>query len=242
MKPPGDIRSIRRARPFRIPALGLTICIAVCAVLPAFASAPQISVEVMPAGASAYRVSVLYPSTVDRKRGQAEAADLWRRAGWTPTSVLWSTTPALKRFPAQTTVEFTVNTLYPKGVFPVDAFAMAYRSWGGVALNVSPAGSFQYRGPAHFEDKDAQVDVMAHGNALAVSVHVKNPRMKGLNLAPVQPAGAPPIPRRKSQPVFALVCLALGAAGAAWLAVYAFLVAGRQQPEPAKPAPKTTDL
>lgn len=190
-----------------------------------------VSVAVLPDGAGLYRVSVLYPALVSRARGEAEVGDLWVRSGWVPSAIEWVTSPAFKGFPSQTSVEFTVQTLYPKGEFPVEALALAYKSWGGVDITFAHDGTFRYGGLPHYENADAVMDVSPTQTAMSVSVRVKNPNLRDLKFTALRggPATQPPRRGRGGIPLWGLVLLALPVAGAAWIVVYAMLAGKRKR-------------
>jgi hypothetical protein len=192
----------------------------------------RVSIVILPAPQNTYRVSVLFPAEVGKKRGAAEVNDLWRRAGWKPWKAEWVISPAFRKFPKQMSVEFTVDSLYPKGQFPVEAIALAFKSWGGVDVSAATSVSLPPGSKPHYEDADAVVDIATGANALSVTVLIKNPKMERLGMAPLPtpaPVSAPlPVKRYASTPVWAFVLVAVGAAGVAWIVVFVLMSAWRE--------------
>ena len=219
----------RRITPLAAVFIVLAVFAVACGQVAA-AGPDMVSVAALPYGGGTYRVSVLFPTVLRDNSGKAAVADLWRRSGWSPSAIQWIQTPALKRFPAETSVEFSVNTLYPRGEFPVEAMGMAFKRWGGVDISVAHDGRFRYDGHPHNENADATMDVSTGPHALNVSVRIKNPDIQSLRFTTMSApptAGAPaPMPAarsRKSVPVWIVMLIGLPLAGLTGVFVYLYL-------------------
>jgi hypothetical protein len=231
-----DLWSRVRRRPILVVALPLVYAMLLTACGRVFAAKPDVvSVAAMPYGGGTYRVSVIFPTVLRDGSGKAAIADLAKRSGWSPSDIQWVQMPALQQFPAASTVEFSVNTLYPRGNFPIEAIALAFKSWGGVDVTVAHDGRFQFNGQPHNENADATMDVSTGSNALNVFVRIKNPSIQSLQFTPLSAPPAPgapaPAPRPvENVPVWIVMLIALPLAGLTGVAVYLYLDGKRNKP------------
>lgn len=233
-----------RARPVRA-VLALCVGLVAGVMLVSGASYGKasnvVSVALMSNGKGAYSASLLYPSVVDKASGQTEMNDLWARSGWTPSGVVWSTVPAFRRFPARSSVDFSVGTLYPRNEFPIEALALAYRRWGGVDVTAVNDGRFPYAAQPHYENADATMDVSVSGNVLNVSVRLKNPNIQSLRFTSLTPAAtvatAPPPTQRRRLSVWVILLIGLLAASVTWVLVYALAI-GKAKTAGESPVPQ----
>ncbi|HEY3412019.1 MAG TPA: hypothetical protein VGM51_03070 [Armatimonadota bacterium] len=225
----------RRPARFAPVLIALSLIAGACGAAAA-ANTDVVSVAALPYGGGTYRVSVLFPTLLRDGSGKAAVEDLWRRSGWEPGAVKWIQIPAVKLFPAETSVEFSVNTLYPRGEFPIEALAMAFKQWGGVYVTVAHDGRFRYTGEPHYENADATMDVSSHSNALNVFVRIKNPGIQSLKFAtmsapptPAAPGTAPARRPARRVPAWIVMLIALPLAGLSGVFVYLYLDAKRNK-------------
>lgn len=222
---------MRRARTALFAAVALAAAALFAAVSPARAqtapppdapSAP-VTITVLPTGAGPFRVTVLFPNRVDRARGKAELDTLVTLSGWQAAGLEWADTPAEGRFPAQTSAAFLVDSMYPNGALPVEAIAVAFRSWAAINALFAHGGALQYQGKPRYEDENAAVDVTAEPNALTIHYEIRNPNLEALppmpRFAPGTVADAPEVQR--GAPPGGWIFIAILGAGLAWLLVYA---------------------
>lgn len=221
----------------RLVLMAVVIVLLVLAGGRSLAAGPDVvSFAALPYGGGTYRISVLFPTVLKDGSGKAALADLWRRSGWSPHSVQWAQIPAVRQFPAETSVEFSVNTLYPTGEFPTEAIGLAFKQWGGVDITVGHDGRFRYTGQPHYENADATMDVATGSNALNVLIRIKNPRIQSLKFTemsapptPGAPARAPAPTPKRVVPVWIVMLIGLPLAGLTGVFVYLFLDAKRNR-------------
>lgn len=197
----------------------VALMLAMCGVAFAAARAP-VTVTILPTGPQVWRVSVLFPTVVEKQVARAAGVELASRAGWTASSPTYSVTPARGRFPAQCSVEFTVGTLFPNGEFPVEAFAVVFRRWHDVDVMFAHGGAFQYQGQPHYEDDSSSIDAKAGPTSFTLLIHIKDPTLTHLTaLPPMQRSGAP-ARSPQTNPLLTWAAVAVGVAAAAWVLAY----------------------
>ena len=204
----------------------LLVCLAAGCLAPIAARAAKtepVTASVLPVAPGIYRVSVLFPDVPTEARASAAMNTLIEKSGWEPGDVTWTTTPKEKNFPAQTSTGFLVNTLFPNHEFPVEAFALAFRSWGAVNIMFAHGGTFQYKGEKHYENADLELNATPGPTSLALRIVIKNPNIESFTLTPpLSEAGAKglkPPPRTVPPALWALVGIIGGAL--VWVMVYA---------------------
>lgn len=191
-----------------------------------------VTATVLPVAPGAYRVSVLFPGVPTEKRAVAAMNSLVQKSGWEPQGVTWATTPKEAKFPAQRSTSFLVSTLFPNGEFPVEAFVLAFRSWGEVNIMFAHGGSFKYKGEKHYANDDVTLDATPGPTSLTLQIVIKNPNIERLTLGPplAQP-GADTLkpPGRTIPPALWALVATLGAV-LVWVMVYALFSKPRHRP------------
>lgn len=207
---------------------------------PAAPAAEPVTITILPTGSGLFRVTVLFPRAVERATAAAALNTLVHRSGWQAAGLEWTETPATGRFPAQTSAEFVVNSLYPNGEFPVEAIAVALRSWRAINVMFSHGGMFQYRGQPRYEDENALVEISAEPNALTLHYDIRNSNLESLPIVPaLSPGAATPQPEaRRGIPLVGWALIAILGAILAWVLVYALLSGATRPGRPARPARK----
>ncbi|HEY3267632.1 MAG TPA: hypothetical protein VGM37_11940 [Armatimonadota bacterium] len=182
----------------------------------------RVTVTILPTSPTTWSAGVLFPGAVDKATASAAVEDLMKRAGWQMVTPTVDTIPARGRFPAQTSAQFDVGTLFPNGEFPLEAFVLAFRKWGGVNVMFAHGGAFQYHGQPHYENADAAVDAAGNESSFTLRVRVKNRAMESFSLTPpLQPKGPAAATRRRPMSIGWWLLAAACAGGIAWLAVFA---------------------
>lgn len=209
----------------RIPLRAAFLAALLLAVFSAARAAEKepVTVTVLPVAPGAYRVVVLFPGIPGEKRAAEAMNTLVQKSGWQPQGVTWTTTPKEKDIPAQSATSFLVNTLFPNGEFPVEAFVLAFRSWGRVYVMFAHGGSFQYRGEKHYENADVTLDATPGPTSLTLHILIKNPNVERLTLGPAlqQPGTKGMQPPARTVPAALWVLVAILGAVLAWVMVYA---------------------
>ncbi len=198
--------------------------------------AEPVTLTILPTGSGLFRVTVLFPRAVERTAASAALDKLVHRSGWQAAGLEWTETPATGRFPAQTSAEFQVSSLYPNGEFPVEAIAVAFRSWRAINVMFSHGGMFQYRGQPRYEDENAVVEITAEPNALTLRYDIRNPNLESLPIVPpLSPGAEASTPAaRRGIPLVGWALIAILGAILAWVLVYALLSGATRTERPAR--------
>lgn len=206
---------------------------AVCSFSVAHAAEKEaVTATILPVANGVYRVSVLFPGVPEEARAAEAMNTLVQRSGWEPQGVTWTTTPKEKNFPAQRSTSFLVNTLFPNGEFPVEAFVLAFRSWGEVNVMFAHGGTFQYKGEKHYENADVTLDATPGPTSLTLHIVIKNPNVERFSLGPAlaEPGTNALQPPGRRVPAALLALVAVLGAALVWVMVYALFSKPRPRP------------
>lgn len=183
-----------------------------------------VTISIAPFGHDVYRATVVFPAGTDRPAAAAALDTLTQRSGWQVGGVEWQDTPAQGDFPAQILVSFQLNTLFPNGEFPVEAFAVSFRAWSNVYVAFDHGGAFTYRGERRYKSPGAVVEVTPSPTSLTLHYEISDRNLQRLDARPpmgLKPPEAAAPARRIREPHWAV----LAAAGAVivWVLVYTLM-------------------
>jgi hypothetical protein len=202
------------------------------------ATVPDVQIVVSPDPAGKWIIAAVYPSKIDRKKAEARAKEMLSLGKWKGTDLLFEN-KALERTenpkgmaPPPVMSSVTLSTggnlvNYADGTLALEPFIRAYRDLGRLNLLFLVPGTFTYRGPHSYSNKDIDLKYAAGGSALTYVVQVKNHDLGALQLPRYEPAVASAAPAAAgvkaggsaASKMIGVVLIALVAAGLAFFGV-----------------------